>query len=306
MGDGLKWRSNTQAIDPIEGGQPPSWEEALQWRRGHINDQAAARDRVAERVIQGAWNAGIAYRGAEYIEPATAAETVQLQNIEAAIAASHGPGIAGLRRDRQLILNEITERGRGRGPLCALGVVLADWAVDKVVFPCDHIKQGTVVADFIGATGFMFAPGAWRNKAMAMVAAHLAGRLFDHFLQGNEATNAGKPKPPWAYPSAIDKVQAYVPAHLRQSAPADLRQSEPVTHGHPPSEQLIEQSSELDRGLRQQNSERQRQEQNEALNRYAAWQEALSQWRREHTNASTQQEYEFMRKWYAQNASELE
>lgn len=177
---------------------PPSPGVALEWRRGEISDHLAGWDRILWRGIGCFSNIATASRFARNIEPKTPLERKQLGEIEAAMANSSRTEMAKLAREREQILAEIETRGKSRGPLCVLGVTAAEYGVDRLLFPSDHVKYGTLVSDIVGQPVVMFLGIPWRYKAVGMVGVHAAGRIYDHFLQKGEHTNAHKPNPPWA------------------------------------------------------------------------------------------------------------
>jgi hypothetical protein len=276
---------------------PPSYKEALQWRRGEVNDHLAARDREGCRAIQWFWNSAVAFGGARWIEPATSIEATQLQNIRNLMQTADGTGYARLVRDEQALTRQITRRGMWRGPLAVTGVVAADYAVDKLLFPGDHIKYGTFIADNVIAPLTMFGNTQWRYKALAMIGTHIAGRVYDRFIQGDEATNNGKPRPRWERSVEIDRALKGVKAADPSSVSTDIKK--PVYT--PPNAELIQKNADADKLLREQNANQQKQNQDQAQKRYQAFQEAMQRWRQDNPAASTADESHFMRQWYRQN-----
>lgn len=299
---GTQIKPAVSSPDAIES--PPSYKEALEYRRGEVNDHLAERDRWLYRAGQCVWNTVIAYRGARIIEPVTALEQTQLAGIEAAMATSAGPGLARLGRDREFIWREIEMRGRWRGPLCVLGVTGADYAVDQVLFPKDHIKYGTLLADFGGAMGMMFMEAPWRYKALGMVGAHIAGRIYDHFIQGKEASNAYKPRPAWYRSPSVDRALGTLAPKGNGASSEGNSSTEPVPDKpvyRPPNADLVNEQAAKDEQQRELNAARQKQSQEEAQRRYQSWQEALNRWREEHPEATAADQAKFMRDWFGKN-----
>jgi hypothetical protein len=292
-GDDTKISLNATNLGVAE--TPPTYKEALEYRRAEISDLAAERDRNSYRIGQLFTNSALACGFARWIEPATAWETSQLTSIRNTVnAGGLAPGqLSGLARDRQYINDVRTFRGRWKGPLMVAGVTVADAAVDQVLFPNDQIKMGTIAADFVGAAAVMFGQTPWRYKAACMVGLHATGRIVDHFLQSGERTNAGKPVPAGVESRRIQRALEGV------TAPVDPATIKPVYQA--PNSDLVNKNAVSDQQSREQNAAEQRKNQDEAQRRFQEWQEALRQWRLANPGGQPSREAEFMRDWYKKN-----
>lgn len=271
---------------------PPTYKEAIEYRRSEISDLAAERDRNSYRVSQLLTNAALSCGFARWIEPATALEANRIAIARNAMnAGGLGPGqLAGHARDIEYINNVRTFRGRWKGPLCVAGVTVADALVDQVFFPKEHIKMGTIAADFVGAAAVMFGQTPWRFKAACMVGLHATGRIVDHFLQSDERTNFGKPIPAAIHSRNIQRALEGV------TAPTDPATQKPVYQA--PNADLISKNADGDQRSRERNAAEQRKNQDEAQRRFQEWQAALKDWKLANPNGSAAQEAEFMRNWY--------
>lgn len=169
---------------------PPTYKESLQYRRGDINDKLADRDRWLYRVLAAAGQGAVSVYWPHMIERPTAGEAAQLNNISHALAGHNlaQQATANLATERQEIRRIIDRRGMFSGLSTTAAVSGANYLIDQVLFPHDHIKDGTLAGD-LTSISVMFAPGRWLYKGLGMVGLHAAGRIYDHFLQGNEATN---------------------------------------------------------------------------------------------------------------------
>ncbi len=271
---------------------PPNYQEALEYRRAEISYLAAERDRNSYRVSQLLTNAALSCGFARWIEPATALEANRIAIASNAMnAGGLGPGqLAGHARDIEYINNVRTIRGRWKGPLCVAGVTAADALVDQVLFPKDHIKIGTLAADFVAAPAVMFGQTSWRFKAACMVGLHATGRIVDHFLQDGERTSVGRPIPAAVNSRNIQRALEGV------TAPVDPATQKPVYQA--PNADLISNNADGDQQSRERNAAEQRKNQDEAQRRFQDWQVALKEWKLANPNGSASREAEFMRNWY--------
>ncbi len=185
---------NPKFLQPKITGRPPTTKEVFEQQRASLSNRLAERDRSLFRSAAWAWNANAAYRGARLVEPPTILEKTRLHEIKQALASAPEPAMSKLLREQETIEAAIEQRGQWRGPLWTLGVTLADSTIDRILLPHDHIKYGTLIGDFLGATGAMFIPSRWCYKALAMMGAHCAGRIYDHFLQDRQGRAVACPR----------------------------------------------------------------------------------------------------------------
>ncbi|GEM_PF-3111362 len=273
---------------------PPTYWDALRFRQGEICDALAARDRWIFHGVRTLAYRYVGRRWAVHMEPRTAPEAALLADIEDILPAGGGVqemGNFGATAQQMQALRAIEGRGRRRNLGAVTAVTAVNVLVDRVLYPSDHIKIGTLTGDLLGLA-IMCPRIPWTWKVAGMAAAHAGGRIWDHFLQGDEPTNAHLSL---FNPSA--RLEAGLRALDRRASPATAG-AVPALPGSTGDPARDKRQAELDSWQRQMNAARQLRDEQAALERFLAWQEAFRLWRLQNPDATSWQESQFMRRWW--------